>query len=472
MNKIDIVDLIENNPITKLSGNYHNKLITKIKDKFNDNQQQIFVSSFYCYLNYDKKNDFIVDLDNIWKWLGFNQKYNAKRLLEQQFILNKDYKILLTHAEEQDKTTHGGHNKQTILLNIDTFKKLCLKAGTKKADEVHEYYILLEETLHDVIQEESNELKLQIENYKNKQTILHNQIITNEEDKMIIREKTILQQFPNNTQCVYYGIINNLSNQNEKLIKFGNSNNLKNRVYKHKDTYSNFWLVNAFKVDNKIQIENAIKQNTFFNERIRTITIKNKKYVEILCIDNITFSELDKIIKEIITSIEYSPENYVKILQENIFLKKQLEIKNENNNTNDIILLNAENTRLKVQNIKLMKKISAFKNNPNYHDTIESIQKEDIDNYATTSNKLKQNMFSCNQLQKNKDGKYFNNDIVYDSLMGSREDVWNCKAYKTSGGLTKDDFIINSKGKIVSKKKSTIETVYDRFKLCGVNSSG
>jgi hypothetical protein len=88
MSKIDIVDLIENNPITKLSGNYHNKLITKIKDKFNDNQQQIFVSSFYCYLNYDKKNDFIVDLDNIWKWLGFSQKYNAKRLLEQQFILH------------------------------------------------------------------------------------------------------------------------------------------------------------------------------------------------------------------------------------------------------------------------------------------------------------------------------------------------------------------------------------------------
>jgi hypothetical protein len=116
-----------------------------------------------------------------------------------------------------------------------------------------------------------------------------------------------------------------------------------------------------------------------------------------------------------------------------------------------------------------MKKISVFKNNPNYHDTIESIHKEDIDNYPTTTNKLKQNMFSCNQLQKNKDGKYFSNDIVYDSLMGSREDVWNCKAYKTSGGLTKDHFIINSKGKIVSKKKSTIETFNDRFKLCGVN---
>ena len=146
-------------------------------------------------------------------------------------------------------------------------------------------------------------------------------------------------------------------------------------------------------------------------------------------------------------------------------MKKQLEIKNENNNNSDIILLNAENTRLKLQNIKLMKKISAFKNNPNYHDTIESIQKEDIDNYHTTTNKLKQNMFSCNQLQKNKYGKYFNNDIVYDSLMGSREDVWNCKAYKTTGGLTKEDFIINHKGKIVSKKKSVKETLMRRFKL-------
>ena len=37
--------------------------------------------------------------------------------------------------------TRGGHNKETIMLNIETFKKFCLKAGTKKADEIHEYYI-------------------------------------------------------------------------------------------------------------------------------------------------------------------------------------------------------------------------------------------------------------------------------------------------------------------------------------------
>jgi phage anti-repressor protein len=471
MSELDIVSLIEQNPITKLSGNYHNKLITKIKDKFNDSQQQMFVASFYCFLNCDKKNDFIIDLDNVWKWLGFNQKYNAKRLLEQHFVLDKDYKDLLLRTEEQIKQTKGGHNKHTILLNIDTFKKLCLKAGTKKADEVHEYYIQLEETLHEVIQEESNELKLQLENYKT-------EITANEKDKLIIREKTLLQQFPNNTQCVYYGIIDNVSDKNEKLIKFGNSNFLKNRVNKHKETYSNFWLVNAFKVDNKLQIENAIKNNLFFNERIRSITLNCKKYVELISIENTSFYELDKIIKGIITSIEFSPENYIKILQENKDLKLQLEIKNDNDNINDIILLTAENKHLKTQNIALIKKLDSIKNSRKYSNEVISIDENvsplashdniSNNNYISSFNALKHSYYN-NNVQKNENGKYFCGDIIYDKLIGTRDDVWNCKAYKTSGGLTKSEFVINQRGKIVSKKKSVTEIQLDRFKQYGIN---
>ena len=77
MTTINIVELIEKNPITKLSASYNNKLINKIKDNFTDFEQQLFVSSFYC----NQKNDFIIDLDNFWKWMGFNQKNNAKMLL-------------------------------------------------------------------------------------------------------------------------------------------------------------------------------------------------------------------------------------------------------------------------------------------------------------------------------------------------------------------------------------------------------
>jgi hypothetical protein len=462
MSELDIVSLIEENPITKLSGDYHNKLITKIKDKFNDNQQQMFVASFYCYLNCDKKNDFIIDLDNVWKWLGFSSKHKAKELLNKSFILDKDYKLLLTQPGEQSAHIKGGHNKQTILLNIDTFKKFCLKAETKKADEVHEYYIQLEETLHEIIQEESNELKLQLENYKN-------EIITNEKDKLIIREKTLLQQFPNNTQCVYYGIIDNVSDKNEKLIKFGNSNFLKNRVNKHKETYSNFWLVNAFKVDNKLQIENAMKTNPFFIERTRSITMNCKKYVELISIENISFAELDKIIKGIITSIEFSPENYIKILQENKDLKLQLELKSDNDNTNDIVLLQNENKHLKAENIKLLKKLDSIKNSRKYsNEFINQHNDNDIENYPNTINALKHRYYN-NDVQRNENGKYFCGEIVFDKLIGTRHEVWNCKAYKTSGGLTKSEFILNQKGKIVSKKKSITEIKYERFKVYGVN---
>ena len=169
----------------------------------------------------------------------------------------------------------GGHNKEIFMLNVATFKKFCLKAGTKKADEIHDYYIKLEETLHEVVHEESSELKLQLEK-------TNMELEKSEKTREKIREKTLLEQFGSNVQCVYYGVIDDLSDANEPLIKFGNSNNLRNRVLNHKETYANFRLLNAFKVENKMQIENAIKEHPMFVERRRTITLKNKKYIELL----------------------------------------------------------------------------------------------------------------------------------------------------------------------------------------------
>jgi len=442
--ELNIVDLIENNPVTRLTGQYQNKMIEKIKENFNNMEQQIFVASFYSFLNYDSKKDFVIDLDKVWKWLGFQSKYNAKRLLEGVFKKDIDYIKSLSQDAKQCSHTKGGQNREIFLLNIETFKKFCLKAGTKKADEIHDYYIRLEETLHQVIHEESNELKIQLE-----KTSLDLKNSENNNEK--IREKTLLEQFANNTQCVYYGVIDNVSNKNEKLIKFGNSNNLKNRVKKHKDTYLNFRLVNAFKVENKLQIENALKCDKFFTERLRTLVIKNKKYVEILSADNLTFMELDKKIKEIITSIEYSRENYKKILDENKQLRVNLEKKNEENNTNELVLLRSENKRLKVENLKLLKN---HKPQENIHDVTEF----EIENYGIIMNDLKPQRYS-----KNKEGKYAINGKNYDALEGSRENVWNEFAYKTTGGLTKLDLIINKDGKIVSKKKSINETISNKF---------
>ena len=74
-------------------------------------------------MNYHYKNDFIIDLDNLWKWLDFSSKHKSKELLTKYFKINTDYKILLTPTGEQ-KNIRGGHNKEIIMLNIITFKKL------------------------------------------------------------------------------------------------------------------------------------------------------------------------------------------------------------------------------------------------------------------------------------------------------------------------------------------------------------
>lgn len=457
----NIVDLIENNPIATLSNTYQNKLLAKIKEEFTEYEQQMFVASFYGFLKYDSQNDFVVDLDNVWKWLGFLQKVKAKLLLERHFIINKDY-ILLSQTGKQTPPTKGGHNKETFLLNIVTFKKLCLKAGTKKADEIHDYFIKLEKVLQQVIQEESNELKIQLQQQNIINLQLEKQVIHTETEREIIREKTILEQFPNNTQCVYYGIIDNLSNNNEKLIKFGNSNNLKNRVIKHKDTYLNFRLVNAFKVDNKLQIENAIKENTFFQQRIRNITLKNKKYVELLSMEGIFFADLDKTIKNIISSIEYSPENYIKILEENKTLRNKIDEINENNNTHSFILLTSEHKKLQNEYTKLTKLFKKFKKINNITedtntDDIE-ITQEEINNFPNIFNNI-----------QNIKQTYFPNTKKYDKLIGTRDDVWNGYAYKTTGGLTINDLTTNKYGKIISRKKSIQESVDNKFFKYGVN---
>jgi hypothetical protein len=84
--------------------------------------------------------------------------------LKKHFTKDTDYKIVFHQLVENPQ---GGRPSETILLTINTFKKFCLKANTKKADEIHDYYLKLEELMHEILNEETEELKSQIEE-KNK----------------------------------------------------------------------------------------------------------------------------------------------------------------------------------------------------------------------------------------------------------------------------------------------------------------
>ena len=120
MQELNIVELIEKNPISRLSNVYNNKLLIKIKDNFTSFEQQLFVSSFYCYLNYDKNMDFVVDLDNVWKWLGFSTKQMAKLLLEKHFKIDIDYKTAL--CDSKASLDQENLDQASVLTNLGNHK--------------------------------------------------------------------------------------------------------------------------------------------------------------------------------------------------------------------------------------------------------------------------------------------------------------------------------------------------------------
>jgi len=232
---------MEENPNTKLSKPYQGKLINKLKDNFSTNEQQLFITSFYCYLNY-KSNEFVIDLDDIWTWLGFARKTNAKNVLEKQFNKETDY-LVLPQAREN---LSGGRPSEKIMLNIKTFKKFCLKANTSKANEIHEYYIKLEETLHEVIDEESNELRLQLE--MKDEIIQKKDELIEQKDGLLEKRDEKIKKLQRETQVVDGRNVCYLCTSDEKesegIYTVGKASNLKNRLDKYNaNKLSNFKMV-------------------------------------------------------------------------------------------------------------------------------------------------------------------------------------------------------------------------------------
>jgi hypothetical protein len=77
------------------------QLISLIKSNFNKDDMQLFDLNYKIYTtNKNNLNDFIVDFDEVYVWIGFSRKSHAKRLLESKntenkilFEINKDYII-------------------------------------------------------------------------------------------------------------------------------------------------------------------------------------------------------------------------------------------------------------------------------------------------------------------------------------------------------------------------------------------
>jgi len=316
---LNIVDLIESNPITKLSNTYNNRLLTKIKETFSETQQQLFVSSFYCYLNYNQSTDFVIDLDNVWQWLGFSQKYHAKTSLEKNFIENTHYKILLPQLREQKNEGRGGHNREQIMLNVKTFKLFCIKSGTKKANEIHEYFVKLEEILHELVQEESDELKQQLEQATTQiQHIEEKHKHDLEKNKLLEREKILRRDYATNGPLVY--IIRVKSYENGcYVIKIGESSKgIEGRYNEHKNKYPECVLLDCYPVVKSRNFEKFLHGHEIIRKHIVRDLPNHEKENELFMIGKeLTYGMVTRIIHTNLQKFnEFTPSDFKQMLEE------------------------------------------------------------------------------------------------------------------------------------------------------------
>ena len=353
---IDIVNLIESNPITRLNQDYQSKLIETVKQNFSSYEQQLFLASFYCYLKYNSATDFVIDLDNVWKWLGFSNKAHSKLTLEKNFVINKDYKTLLTKLSEQKSTTNiapeasgakkdtrGGHNKEIIMLNVETFKRFCLKAGTKKADEIHNYYINLEKVLQEIILEESNELKHQLEQAKEEiqqtDTKLKRQKVEHAQElvvqKVLERESILLKEFATIGSIVYVIRVKTLEN-GQYVIKIGESRKgIAARYAEHKTNYDECLLLDCFLVQRSKDFESFIQHH----DEIRLNRVSNlpghEAELELFLIGrNLSYQALLKLINH---NLPYFNNRDTRQLELEVEKLKLLLENKETNNVNPLL---------------------------------------------------------------------------------------------------------------------------------------
>jgi phage anti-repressor protein len=85
-----------------------------------------------------------VDFDQAWQWVGYARKDSALRALKESFIEGIDFNL---HNNVEVRFEGGREVRRpfdTYFLTVDCFKSFCMMAGTEKGKEVRKYYLRIE----------------------------------------------------------------------------------------------------------------------------------------------------------------------------------------------------------------------------------------------------------------------------------------------------------------------------------------
>lgn len=131
----------------------------------------------------NSENQFPVDFDDAWQWLGYSTKQKAKNKLVDSFECGQDYTLNLKVKRVEGNRGGGSTKFEEIRLTVDCFKEMGMLAGTEQGKLVRRYYLECERIVKAVIPAQNDrlreiELELQLQKAKNEGLTLKNSLVS------------------------------------------------------------------------------------------------------------------------------------------------------------------------------------------------------------------------------------------------------------------------------------------------------
>jgi phage anti-repressor protein len=266
------------------------KLIELLNKEFQDADfKRDFITSFQLYLIYgNEPTRFVVDLDNVWEWIGFSKKDKAKNVLVKHFIEGTDYTISSNPCTRE--RVHGGQNKETILMNVETFKDFCMISNTDKGKQTRRYYSKMETVFFRYLQEKHRTTIQELE--EQKKALEYD----NKKQKALEIQKKLLNAHKN-TPLVYILKIQE-DDDNNFIIKIGETDDIEQRIISLRQEYKDCVLIDAFPCQRPHGFEQYIlhRKDVLKHKFVSTETIKISKdfpYSNLLKIINKNIQNFD-----------------------------------------------------------------------------------------------------------------------------------------------------------------------------------
>lgn len=101
----------------------------------------------------DSENEFPVDFDLAWQWIGYSRKDKAKEFLIKNLLSDIDYVL---HLQEELRTLDVPRPASKIYLTVEAFKMWAMMAKTETGRQVRTYFLQCEK----IAKQKSSQLQL------------------------------------------------------------------------------------------------------------------------------------------------------------------------------------------------------------------------------------------------------------------------------------------------------------------------